>query len=105
MAYRVDFSIEAVAQIDGYLAYLRRYSRATAAKYKLALQKAIDQYLAESPETFTFYWETGAPYRAFLFRVSRRTTYWVIYRVYEGDRIVRVLRFRNAAEEPGTHDL
>lgn len=48
MPYRVDFSVEAVAQIDEYFAYLRRYSRATAEKYKLALQKSIDEYLVES---------------------------------------------------------
>jgi hypothetical protein len=105
MSYRVDFSVEAIVHIDEYFSYLRRYSRATAEKYKLALQKSIDEYLVDSPETFAFYWETGAPYRAFLFRVSRRTAYWVIYRVYNNERIVRVLRFRSTANEPGTHDL
>jgi len=105
MEYRVDFSVESIAQIDEYLAYLRRYSLATAEKYKNALQKAIETYLVESPEAFAFDWEMGAPYRAFLFKISPHTSYWVIYRVYDDEGVVRVLRFRNAANEPGTHNL
>jgi len=65
----------------------------------------VDHFLVERPTTFGFYKETGEPYRAFLFSVSRRRAYWVIYRVYEDERVVRVLRFWNAAREPGTHGL
>ena len=105
MPYRVDFSREAARQVDEFFRYLRRYSFETAEKYQRAFQQAIDQYLVQSPNTFGFFRETGPPYRAFLFNVSRRTTYWVIYRIYEEEKLVRVLRFWNTAREPGTHGL
>ena len=105
MTYRLEFSIRAIHQIDGFFEHLRRYSFATANKYQCALQEAIDTYLVNSPTTFGYYWETGEPYRAFLFTVSPRTTYWVIYRVYEDEGLVRVMRFRNTALEQGTHGL
>jgi hypothetical protein len=83
MSYRVAFALEAVEQIDEFLNYLRSYSPATAEKYFAAFQQMIDHFLVKRPYTFSFYRETGEPYRAFLFTVSRRTTYWVIYRIYE----------------------
>jgi plasmid stabilization system protein ParE len=105
MVYRIDFSREAERQIDDFFDYLRRYSPQTAQKYFVAFRSMLEHYLAERPKTFGFYKETGEPYRAFLFSVSSRTAYWVIYRVYDDRRLVRVLRFWNAAREPGTHRL
>jgi hypothetical protein len=48
---------------------------------------------------------TGAPYRAYLFRVGRRTQYWIIYIVNESTRTVDVLSFWNTARDPDTIDL
>ena len=48
---------------------------------------------------------TGAPYRGYLFRVGRRTQYWIIYTVDEDTRTVDVLLFWNAARDPETIDL
>jgi plasmid stabilization system protein ParE len=105
MAYRVDIGNNARRQIDGFLEHLRRFSFETADKYERALQQAIDTYLVNSPTTFGPYWETGLPYQGFLFTVSPRTSYWVVYRVYESEGLVRVLRFQSASQETGTHGL
>ena len=105
MAYRVDIGNAAQRQIDGFLEHLRHYSFQTADKYERALQHAIDTYLVNTPSTFEPYWETGLPYQAFLFTVSPRTSYWVVYRVYEKEGLVRVLRFKSASEEPSTQGL
>ena len=105
MAYRVHIGTNAQRQIDGFLEHLRRYSFETANKYERALQEAIDTYLVNSPTTFDAWWETGLPYHAFLFTVSPRTSYWIVYRVYESERLVRVFLFKSAAEEPGTQGL
>lgn len=48
---------------------------------------------------------TGAPYRAYLFRVGRRTHYWIIYTVDEDSRLVNVLAFWNASRDSETIDL
>jgi hypothetical protein len=44
---------------------------------------------------------TGAPYRAYLFRVGRRTQYWIIYTVDEEIRTVDILHFWNAMRDLG----
>jgi plasmid stabilization system protein ParE len=105
MVYRLEFSVRATRQIDQYFEYLQRYSFETADKYRSALQHAIDTYLVGTPATFDYFWETGAPYRAFLFNEAPHTTYWIIYRVYEDRGLVRVLQFRNTAMQEGTHGL
>ncbi len=105
MAYQVHISDNARRQIEAFLEYLRRYSFETADKYERALQQAIDIYLVNAPTTFEPYWETGLPYHAFLFTVSPRASYWIVYCVYETERVVRVFRFKSAAQEPDTHGL
>ncbi|MGO9006466.1 MAG: hypothetical protein ACLQIQ_15205 [Beijerinckiaceae bacterium] len=105
MAYRVDIANNAWRQIDGFLEHLRRYSFETADKYERALQHAIDTYLVNTPTTFEPYWETGLPYHGFLFTVSPRTSYWIVYRVYESENLVRILSFKSASQGMGTHGL
>ena len=36
--------------------------------------------------------------RRFLFRVTPRTAYWIVYRVYEDEGLVRVLQFRSTSQ-------
>jgi mRNA-degrading endonuclease RelE of RelBE toxin-antitoxin system len=45
------------------------------------------------------------PYRAYLFRVGRRTQYWVIYTVDEEANTIDILSFWNAARDPASLDL
>jgi hypothetical protein len=61
--------------------------------------------LAEAPLTWGYFPLTGAPYRGYLFRVGRRTQFWIIHTVDENSRIVDVLAFWNTAHDPDTLDL
>jgi hypothetical protein len=55
--------------------------------------------------TWSYFAFTGAPYRAYLFRVGRRTQYWIIYTVDEDARTVDILYFWNASRDPETLDI
>jgi hypothetical protein len=61
--------------------------------------------LRESPLTWAYFPLIGAPYRAYLFRVGRRTQYWIIYTVDEDARTVDVISFWNAMRDPETIDI
>jgi plasmid stabilization system protein ParE len=105
MPYRVEVGAAAARQIDHFLEYLRRYSHESAEKYKAALQDVFDTYLALTPTFFGYFRETGAPNYAFLFSALPHQTYWIIYRVDEERRIVRVLRFHSTLLDDGLHGL
>jgi len=55
--------------------------------------------------TWSYFPLTGAPYRAYLFRVGRRTQYWIVNTVDEGTRTVDVLNFWNASRDPESLEL
>ena len=99
MSYRVEISQGAIREIDRFFVRLRDFSLDTAEKYELALQRTIDNYLVEKPTFFPPYPEVGAPYYRFLFRVTPRTAYWIVYRVYEAQGVVRLLQFRSTSQE------
>jgi plasmid stabilization system protein ParE len=105
MKYRAVIDVLAQRDIDEFYEYLRRYSENTARKYVEAFFDAIERTVAIFPHSFSFFAEVGAPYKAFLFTVSRRTAYWVIYTVDDEKNEVRILRFWNASRQPGTHGL
>ena len=48
---------------------------------------------------FPPYPDAGVPYYRFLFRAMPRTAYWIVYRVYEDEGLVRVLQFRSTAQD------
>jgi plasmid stabilization system protein ParE len=103
VTYRVLIDALAQRDIDDFYEYLRRYSENSARKYVEAFHDAIKRTIAVFPHSFSFFAEVGAPYNAFLFAVSRRTAFWVIYTVDDEKNEVRILRFWNTAREPGTH--
>jgi plasmid stabilization system protein ParE len=105
VSYRVVIDDLAQRDIDSFYEYLCRYSQKTARKYVEAFYDVIERTIAEFPHSFSFFSELGAPYKAFLFTVSRRTAFWIIYTVDERAREVRILRFWNASREPGTYGL
>ena len=105
MKYRVVIDVLAQRDIDNFYEYLRRYNENVARKYVEAFYDAIERTIAVSPNSFSFFAEVGAPHKAFLFTVSRRTAFWIIYTVDDDKHEVRVLRFWNTAREPGTHGL
>ncbi len=103
MTYRVRIAPIAQSQIDRFAKYLREYSEDFAIEQ---IRRRILQFnIAESPLMWSYFPLTGAPYRGYLFRVGRRTQYWIIYTVDEPNLTVHVLSFWNTARDPDTLDL
>jgi mRNA-degrading endonuclease RelE of RelBE toxin-antitoxin system len=105
MTFRVRVSAVAQAQIDKFVDYLRGYSEEFAVEQINQLDRVFSVNLRESPLTWAHFAFTGAPYRGYLFRVGRRTQYWIVYTVDEDLRTVDVLHFWNASRDPGTIDF
>lgn len=105
MTFRVRIDPVALRQIDQFAAYLRDYSEDFAIEQIERLDRILRLNLGESPLTWSYFPLTGAPYRAYLFRVGRRTHYWIIYTADEDSRTVNVLAFWNASRNPQTIDL
>jgi len=105
MTYRVRIDPVAQRHIDEFAAYLRDYDEAFAIEQIERLDRIVGLNLGETPLTWSYCPFTGAPYRAYLFRVGRRTHYWLIYTVDEDNRVVDLLHFWNASRDPDTLDL
>jgi mRNA-degrading endonuclease RelE of RelBE toxin-antitoxin system len=105
MTFRVRVAAIAQRQIDRFAEYLRDYSEDFAAEQCDRLDRVLSVNLADSPLTSAYFAFTGAPYRADLFRVGRRTQYWIVYTVDETARTVDVLAFWNAMRDSESIDL
>jgi mRNA-degrading endonuclease RelE of RelBE toxin-antitoxin system len=105
MTFSVRISALAHRRIDEFADYLRAYSEDFAVEQRDRLDRIFSVNLAESPLTWAYFPLTGAPYRAYLFRVGRRTQYWIIYTVDEDTRTVDILSFWNAARDPDNIEL
>ena len=89
----------AQADIDDFGEYATEYSEEFAREQFTRLNRILTVDLAEMPYTWGYFFVTGAPYRACLFKVGRRTTYWIVYIIDEDARRVDVLRFWNASRD------
>ena len=105
MPFRVRIDPLAQREIDSFASYLRDYDEDFAIEQIERLDRILRVNLGETPLTWGYFPLTGAPYRAYLFRVGRRTQYWVIYTVEERSRTVDVLRFWSASRDPERLDL
>jgi plasmid stabilization system protein ParE len=105
MAFRLRIAPLARRQVDEFALYLRNYDEALAIEQIDRLNRILAADIAEAPLTWNFFPLTGPPYRAYLFRVGRRTHHWVIYTVDEDSRTVNVLHFWNASRDPDSLDL
>jgi hypothetical protein len=105
MSFRVRIDPVAQRQIDQFIVYLREYDEDFAVEQIERLDRVIATNLGESPLTWSHFPLTGAPYRAYLFRVGRHTQYWLIYTVDEATRTVDLLQFWNAMRDPEKLDL
>lgn len=92
MTYRLRIDTVALRQIEAFAAYLREYSEDFALERIERLDHILRFNLCEAPLTWGYFPITGAPYRAYLFRIGRRTQYWVIYTVDEEERTVDILQ-------------
>src|SRR5437899_1196759 len=105
MSFRVRIDPIAARQIDRFVTYLRDYSEDFAIEQIERLDRTLSYNLAVSPLMWSYFPLTGAPYRAYLFRVGRRTQYWIVYTVDDDTRTVDILSFWNTARDPETIDL
>ena len=105
MTFRVRIDPVALRHMDEFAVYLRNYSEDFAIEQIERLDRILSVDIRESPLTWSYFAFTGAPYRAYLFRVGRRTQYWIIYTVDEGGRTIDILHFWNASRDPETLEL
>ena len=105
MTFRVRIDPVALRQIEDFAAYLRDYSEDFAIEQIERLDRILHYNLAESPLMWSYFPLTGAPYRGYLFRVGRRTQYWIIYTVDEDNGTVDILSFWNTARDPDTIEI
>lgn len=88
MAYRLRIAPLAQHHIDDLARYLRNYSEDFAVAEIYRLNRILSANLAQAPLTWTYFPPTGPPYRAYRYRVGRRTQYWIVYTVDEDSRTV-----------------
>ena len=105
MTFRVVKDSVAQAEIDSFGDYASDYSEEFAREQFTRLNRILTVELAEAPYTWGYFFVTGAPYRAYLFKVGRRTSYWIVYTVDEDARRVDVLRFWNASRDTKTFSV
>ena len=104
MTYRVLVAPFAQEELARFAAYAADYSDEYAREQFARLNQILSVELAEAPLMWSYFYVTGAPYRAYLFRVGRRTQFWIVYSVDEISKTVRVLRFWNASPDPSAFE-
>lgn len=90
----------ALRQIEDFAAYLTDYSEDYATEQIDRLDRILGVTLRDTPLTWGYFPLTGEPYRGYLFRVGRRTQYWIVHRTDEAAHTVDVLLFWNAGRDP-----
>ena len=105
MPYAIHRNGRASRDIRQFARYLRREAGpAVASRYLAALEHDLEVVIANSPNAFSWFHETGEPYRAKLFKLAR-STYWIIYVVDDERQHVEIVRLWHSAREPETHGL
>ncbi len=75
MSYRIGIDGRALRDIEEFAAYLRGYSETFALDQIDRIDDFFRCALTRSPATWSYFYLTGAPYRAYHFRVGRRTQF------------------------------
>lgn len=105
MTYNVRFSAEARRDIQDLFDYLARYSDDIAKFYVSELERSIEHNIAARPLTWQFFFLTGTPFRAYLFKLSRRTAYWIVYEVNEEQNAIDILRVWHGSQNPDEFEV
>jgi mRNA-degrading endonuclease RelE of RelBE toxin-antitoxin system len=100
MIYRVVITARAQRDIDAFARYCRSYSPAFWNEQSDRLVQVFETWLSNRPGAWSYFFVTGAPYRAYLFDVGERTKYWLVYTIDDRSRTVHLLRMWNAARNP-----
>jgi plasmid stabilization system protein ParE len=86
-------------------AYLSEYEPDYAKRILGDFRRVLRDDVAVNPTLYGKFHVTGLPYRARLFRLSRRTQFWIVYRYDSKTRLVRVVRLWNASRNPSAFEL
>jgi len=100
MTYQVAKTVRAENEMARFAEYAAAYSDDWSREQFSRLNHILSVELAEAPHQWNYFYLTGAPYRAYLFRAGRRTQFWIVYTVDENTKIVNILRFWNASQNP-----
>jgi plasmid stabilization system protein ParE len=100
MSFRVEITDRAQLNIDEFARHCRDYSADFWNEQEARLAYIFEVRLASTPHTWTFFFVTGAPYRAFPYEVGVRTKLWIVYTIDEERKTVNVLRVWNTARDP-----
>ena len=105
MPYEIRRAPQARRDIRDFFHHLKTEAgEKIARKYLEELDNDLLELIANNPNSFNWFHETGAPYRAKVFKLAR-TRYWIVYVVDDERQIVEFLRFWNTAREQDTHGL
>ena len=105
MTFKVSLAPLAEREIAEFASYAAGYSDAFALDQFRRLNHILAVVLAEAPQMWSPFFLTGRPYHGYLFRVGRRTQFWIVYTFDEEKREVTVLRFWNASREPESLEI
>ena len=97
--FRIQLSFEAARDRDRHFDYLRQFS-AEAAEYHVARLDQELEGLADGLVAWNFFFVTGAPYHAKLFKISRQRQLWIVYRIGQDEKIIRILRIWDTRQNP-----
>ena len=76
MTFVVIIDVQAQNEIAAFGRYAADYSERFAREQFTRLNRVFTVNLAQSPYLSSYFHLTGAPYRAYLARVGRRTGFW-----------------------------
>lgn len=105
MVYRLRIAKLAQRQIDEFAVYLSDYSESFAIEQIDRLNRILSVNIGEAPSTWSYFPFTGAPYRGYLFRVGRRTQYWIVYTADDAAQTIDILHFWNAMRDPEAFEM
>jgi len=102
MTYSVFLSRRFERDIEDFFDYASAYSEAFSREQFTRLRRVIEIELATTPRVWATFFLTGEPYRAYLFRVGQRTSYWIVFRIAEERHRIDLMRFWNASRQPSS---
>ena len=100
MKYQVKATPRALWELAQFAESANAYGAMWARTQSARLERAILTEIAGAPHQWSYFYLTGAPYRAYLFRAGREIQYWIVYSVDDAAQTVNILRFWNASRDP-----
>ena len=102
--FNIKFSLKADADKFEYFEYLNYQSEAAAIAFMSRLDKDLSA-LRRQPAMWAHFYITGAPYRAKLFRIGRRTQFWIVYLVDDDSSELFILRLWGTSRNPDDFEI